>query len=157
MTQFYEIKNLLEKNGLTILIEEREFNGTNKRYSIKCSKNHIWNTRLDNILYKSLYRESKGCPDCAEEIYMKQSQSLAQKKLLPNHTIVESYAKTTFQKDNRTIRMYRVKCDQDHIYEKIGGRLDEGCPQCSKTTYVGEERVRLIFEAHFKQPFPTEP
>lgn len=155
MTKFYEIKDLLEKNGLSILIEEREFNGINKVYSIKCSKNHIWNPRLDNIFYKSLYRESKGCPDCAEEIYVQQSLNIAKKHLLIGHTILQSYLKPIKHKKNNHVRIYKIKCDHEHIYEKTTSEISNGCPQCSKTTYVGEERVRLIFEAHFKQPFPT--
>lgn len=151
---YFEIKNKLAENNITILTLEKDYLGSNSnKTKLKCENGHIWNTKVSNVLLPNrLKRASKGCPECAKNIYIKQSKDIALSKLLEGHTIIESFLK---EGKNKTNRYYKIKCPSNHIYEKRNAEMTSGCPECSKKTFVGQERVRLIFEHHFNKKFPS--
>lgn len=158
MTQksYCDVKNECETHGLKLLVAEQEYNGLNNKYPLMCSNNHIWSPRLNTILSKNrINRLSKGCPECAENIRLNASNEIAVKKLLPEHIIIETYIKQTTQSDNRKVRFYIMKCPYDHTYHKMTAEISHGCPECSKKTFVGQERTRMMFEAQFNHLFPT--
>jgi ribosomal protein S27AE len=141
---------ILKNVGLEIVNNEEKLI-TSKKYDFKCSKGHIWNSRLDNVL-RSLDRASKGCPTCAKEITDKLSEKAVEKNLIKGHKIV-SYEIKQVKSDGTKERFYTVECPNNHLYEKRTPALREGCPKCSTGVFVGEERVKVIFETHFGKRF----
>lgn len=123
----------------------------NKNYNFQCSKGHVWNARFSNVL-RSLNRESKGCPQCAKDIYDKISENVLNKNLIDGHKVLSYKLKQT-SKDGRKERYYKIECPYGHHYENKSYNLKDGCPKCSVGVFVGEERVRVIFETHFKEKF----
>lgn len=151
---YSEIKTKLAKNNITILTLEEDYLGSNSNKTrLQCEKGHIWNSKVSNILSPNrLKRLSKGCPQCAKNIYIKQSKDIALSKVLDGHLILDSFLKEGKNKNNR---YYKIQCPNNHIYEKRNAEMTSGCPECSKKTFVGQERVRLIFEHHFNKKFPS--
>lgn len=155
MNKYQDIKNKLKSHGLELLVEEKDFNGTNEKYFVQCSNNHIFTPRINDLLHRKIHRPSKGCSQCAEKILLEESYKVALSNLLPEHTIVDTYIKQTKQKDNRKIRFYSINCPFGHIYEKMTSSLANGCPECTKKTFVGQERTRIVFQKQFNQLFPS--
>ena len=152
-SNYYDIKNNLFHFGLNLLTTEGDFSGTNALSLVECPKGHKWETRISRIFQKErLNRASKGCPQCAEEIYIQQSYQAALSNLIEGHTILDSFIKKGLKVNTR---FYNIQCPYGHVYEKRNPELKNGCPDCSKKTYVGQERTRIIFEGHFLLPFPT--
>lgn len=155
-SKYKEIKEKICSNGLVLLTPESEFQGSNSKGLFKCPKDHEWITRISTVLQKDrISRPSKGCPECANAQFKIKSDQTAIFKLLPEHTILSSYLKETGVKESKRERHYIVKCQFDHQYDKRGSRLHEGCPECSKKTFVGQERTRIIFQTQFNKPFPS--
>lgn len=146
MSKFEILKNV----GIEIVNSEEKLI-TSKKYGFKCSKGHLWESRLDNVL-RSLKRESKGCPHCAKEITDQLSEKAVEKNLLSGHQII-SYEVKQVKSDGTKERYYTVKCLNNHLYTKRTPALGEGCPKCSVGIFVGEERVRIIFETYFGKEF----
>lgn len=156
MSNYLQIKNKLSSHGLKLMTLEDDFNGTNEKSLIECSNGHQWLAKLSNVLDKNrITRPSKGCPQCAENNYIQESYNIAIVKKPHNHTIINSYLKPIEHKKNKHVRMYQLKCEFGHEYEKTNSKISHGCPECSKKTYIGQERVRLMFEKEFNHSFPT--
>ena len=156
MNKYNYILNKLKSNGLFLITKENEFKGTNALSVLKCSYGHQWLAKITNILEPlRIKRESKGCPECAKNLYIKQSYDIAISKKPKNHKIVSSYLKPIKHKKNKNLRIYTLECEFGHNYDKPNSRVSDGCPECSKKTYVGQERVRVMFETEFNKKFPT--
>lgn len=153
MSNFDNLKKELLVGGILVIGETKDFTGNMKKYDFQCKEGHCWSGRLDNVK-RGLSRESKGCPECAKNIYNKISQDASEKNLIPGHKIV-SYQLKQVKNDGTKERFYKVECPFGHTYEKRTPELGAGCPECSKKTFVGQERTRLIFEGNFGKPFPT--
>lgn len=155
-SDYINIKNKLFEHGLTLLLEEENFQGTNSKALMQCPKGHKWTTRISTVFQKErINRPSKGCPHCAEDIYTKQSYDIAINKKPENHKILDSYLKPIKHNKNKHVRMYKLECEYGHYYEKPTSRISHGCPECSKKTFVGQERTRIIFQTQFNKPFPS--
>lgn len=157
LNKYNEIKTKLNNADIYFLVTEENFTSTDKKYNYKCKNGHVWIARLNDLLCRGLTRESKGCPQCAEDIYIKQSLDIAMFKKPEKHEIINSYLREVDRKSknnkNKHVRTYLLKCEEGHEYAKPTNKISEGCPQCSAKTFVGQERVRLILETHFKLPF----
>lgn len=154
LKKYDEIKELLLQNGIKFLTTEDQYVNLRTIGVFTCSNDHTWKTRVDNILFRGLKRASKGCPYCVKEYLNNFSLEIAQKKLLQNHTIV-SHTLKQVKNDGTKERFYKIQCEFGHFYEKRTPKISDGCPECSKKTFVGQERVRLILEHHFQKLFPT--
>lgn len=155
MNKYKDIKDKLKHYGLELMIEEKDFHGTNKKYDVQCSNNHIFNPRINDLLHRKVHRDSKGCPECAQNILLEESYKIALSNLLPEHKIIDNTLRQTNQSDNRKIRFYSMRCPFGHTYEKPTSTISHGCPECSKKTFVGQERVRIIFQTQFNKEFPS--
>lgn len=153
---YEDAKEECNKNGLTLLITKNEYTVFRNNYPVQCPNGHIWNPRLDDILsIRKIHRPSKGCPECAQNILLEESYKIALSNLLPEHKIIENTLRQTNQSDNRKMRFYSIRCPFGHTYEKPTSRISHGCPECSKKTFVGQERTRIIFQTQFNKPFPS--
>lgn len=152
-SKYQKIKGKLESYGLSLLIEEREFKGTNYLSVIGCENGHTWKAKTCNVLDpKRISRESKGCPECAQKI----AQERWVNKTISN--IPEGYKILSWRLKSRkntkySDRIYLIECNHGHSYEKFNTYSHDNCPKCNETTYVGQERVRLIFETEFQNLF----
>ena len=143
-------KELLDKNNIKIFTTEKLTQM--KKYDFQCESGHNWNARLDNVL-RGLKRLSKGCPHCAKEVTDRLSEEAVKNNLIDGHMVISYELKITDLKKNRKERFYKIKCPHEHIYEKRSSKMQEGCPKCSTGVFVGEERVKVIFETHFGKRF----
>lgn len=156
MSNFDNLKKELLASGILVIGETKDFVGNMKKYDFQCKEGHLWSGRLDNVK-RGLTRESKGCPECAKIIKNNSSSEQATLKLIPGHKIISTDNKAGINDDGigRKEKMFKIQCEHGHFYEKRNSEIKEGCPECSKKTFVGQERTRLIFEANFRTAFPT--
>ena len=152
MTKYIEYKEILSKYGVDLLTTQENFISSQSKYDLKCVNGHVWNARLSDVISKGLTRESKGCPHCAKKITDKLSEIAVEKNLIAGHKIL-SYEIRKIKSDGTKERFYTVQCPNNHLYEKRTPTLKEGCPKCSTGVFVGEERVKIIFEKHFGKKF----
>ena len=154
MNKYQEVTQKLNNHGLSLITQENAFQGTNGKSQLMCSKGHIWESRICNVLLEDrLARPSKGCPQCASEMKNTASEEKAEKSLMEGHEILSHFNKTGIT--GITERHFSIKCPSNHTYNKPSRGISEGCPECNKVTFVGQERTRLIFETQFKQSFPS--
>lgn len=157
MSALSDVKTNLLKHGVKILVSDGDYQGTQKKYGFECAHGHKWTTRLSDVLSRGIKRDSKGCPECAKKNLQQLSQNAATNNLLKGHKVISSENKAG--KNDKGFGkkeiMYKVECPSGHIYEKRTPELGAGCPECSKKTFVGQERTRIVFEANFGKPFPT--
>lgn len=152
MTKYDDIVKKLKLHGLTLLDSEQNYKGTNHASNLMCSNGHTWTSRISVVLSPDrIKRPSKGCPTCANEIQLKNALELANNQLPDGYSIIDSYIRTDLR---RSVRSYKVRCNNGHEYQRDGGRFEDGaCPKCNENTFVGQERVRAIFELAFEQKF----
>lgn len=133
-----------------------EFSTQNK-YVFSCSKKHIYEQRVSDMMQKiKLGRKSKGCPHCYEEILKKEKTLLISEYLPENFKILGSYRKDVKSKSSKTREFFQIECPVGHIFEKESGRFKNlNCPKCSEQIFVGQERTRKIFQEVFKEEFKS--
>lgn len=152
MKDYEYYKKILMNNNIEFLNPNNSRISTQNKYNYKCSKGHIWSSRLSNLIYRSWNRESKGCPQCAKDITDQISKNAMEKNLLEKHKII-SYKLKKVKSNGAKERFYQIECPYGHLYEKRTPSLKEGCPKCSIGVFVGEERVKIIFETYFGKNF----
>lgn len=152
---YNEIKKKLLLHGITLLVDQENYINKSEKYSYQCKNNHIWTARLSDVLYRGIKRASKGCPQCVKHNIEQNALSLLNLRLPKGHTHHGIESKITNHVKNTSERFYKLECEFGHLYEKRIDRIEDGCPECSKKTFVGQERVRLILEHNFAKLFPT--
>ena len=154
MNKYQEVTQKLNNHGLVLVTQENAFKGTNGKSQLMCSKGHVWESKICNVLLEErLARPSKGCPQCAAEMKNKNSEEKAEKNLMEGHQILRHFNK--IGSTGIAERHFFIKCPFNHTYNKATRGISEGCPECNKVTFVGEERTRLIFETQFQQSFSS--
>jgi len=156
-----EFKEQLIGTGRFLLYTDEAKFKVSKKYEFTCSNNHRVIQRADNVLRKAklLSRSSKGCPQCRDLERSQQSLSKTTEHLPQGFEIIDSFRKQVNRKEIRTIKVYKIKCNQNHEFYKESGRFkDLTCTVCSKKVNIGQERTRKIFETIFKVSFnATQP
>lgn len=147
-------KNFAESKGGTCL--STEYSTSRHKLVWKCSNpNHTeWQATFDKVV-----NGNRWCPECAKAGHGLRRMN---KAALPN-----AHAKATSRGGLCLSTVYehvhkplKWKCsDEKHepwlsTYANVVNR-GRWCPECAKN-HPSEKRVRLFFEAHFKQPFPSE-
>jgi hypothetical protein len=154
MVTYDEIVKKLQSHGLNLLDNKDSYKGTNGVSNLMCSNGHTWTARISIVLSpKKIIRPSKGCPTCADNMQLEQALNVAKKQLqmYDGYTIIDSHINNNW---TRPTRMYTILCDKGHTYNREGGHIvKSGCPKCTETTFVGQERVRAIFEQAFNEKF----
>jgi hypothetical protein len=149
---FYKQK--LEQHGFKIHYSSNNL-ALNKEYDFTCPNGHEIYTRLDTVVSR-LDRKSKGCKFCRDKDRSEISLNTALKYLPENFKIIDSYRKNVERKENRTIGVYKVRCDQNHDFEVESGHFKNlSCPKCNATLYLGQERTREIFHQIFNVEFKS--
>lgn len=125
------------------------------KVKVTCPEGHSFIARPRNLLdERRINRASKGCPTCASIIKFEKSLKLAQSHLQPNYEIIGAYHKFLERKHLKTSLFFIIQCDKGHEYERKNGQIVyNGCSKCTETTFVGQERVRYIFELAFAKKF----
>jgi hypothetical protein len=132
------------------LVREGETLGWQKRIDVQCSKGHFFTQRLDNIVRVGRpAKQNQGCSICAAEEKKIKSFEVASSALQGGHKILDSESRETNLKSGDRLRYYKISCPSNHEYWKSTQEIQYGCPECNKNFLVGQERVRLIFQAHF--------
>lgn len=155
-----EIKNkeIIEKiknHGFQFIKSEEDNIGMCSKVTVQCSRNHIFMTMPRVFLDpRRINRPSKGCPHCAQDIKFENAYLLAQSQLQENYQIISVYHKMVQRKNMQWALFFTIECDKGHAYERETGQIKNyGCPQCTEKTFVGQERVRAIFETVFNEKF----
>lgn len=152
MITYDDIVQKLKLHGLRLLDTKENYKGTNGTSNLMCPNGHNWTARISIVLSpKKIIRASKGCPTCAKTMQLSKALDLAKNQVEDGHTIIDSYIRTD---THRPVRSYKVQCPNGHEYQRDGGRFEDGgCPKCTETTFIGQERVRAILELAFDKKF----
>lgn len=155
-----EIKNqiMIEKitnHGFQFVSSEDDNIGMYSKVTVQCSRKHIFTTSPRVFLDpRRINRPSKGCPRCAEDMKFENAYQLAQSQIQKDYQLISVYYKMVERKNAQWALFFTIQCDNNHTYEREAGQIKQyGCPQCTEKTFIGQERVRAIFETVFNDRF----
>lgn len=134
----------IEAKGGRIL---SEYSGTNIKIKIECENGHVWEARPSNLKK----RVASWCPTCYK---LNQGNLNRIYSINDAREYAESrggYCRSKEYKNDTESLIW--ECNFGHVWNAPFTRVKRGswCPQCN--IFVGEEKVRYIFQALFKERF----